>query len=518
MAQITFEQYKQLKSQGLSDDQIAKFQSGYVPTNPQNFTGPTNNPGKDLLSALPDTVGEILFGMSKGVASTVSSLLKMSPFSAPISIAGVAPEGEQKQVQSGIQALQDYGNKLNTGWEKVGYGGEKLLEWIAPSSLISKGATAATEAIGSLDALKSHQVLQSALKVLAGSGIEAAGTAGTTYLQTGDVQKAKQAGEITGILSGALRSVGEIARNIGLPEWMMSKVFKDSGADEYARMKSEGLVNYAKENPDKFNELVKLGAVRVGEDGSISVNQTLAQEALARGLSGSLKSMANEVVGKTAELEGQARQIAKGFEGTVDIPQSKSIINILNDTAERYKDFAGGSISNEAEKFATKLTESGGKLNGDDTLFLKRFLDRMRTASSYNQTGITKLSQTQANYKYYSDLVRGTLNKTIPGMDTTMKDYSFYIDALNDLAKKAASEGNKEALGLIDVLFVTEGLGSGVPGMGPVLGLTRRIMNTPMFLTTLANKINSGITGLAGSLTRGVTAETLSPGTPQKKK
>jgi hypothetical protein len=88
-------------------------------------------------------------------------------------------------------------------------------------------------------------------------------------------------------------------------------------------------------------------------------------------------------------------------------------------------------------------------------------------------------------------------------MQSIMDEYAFNIDALTALAKAAAKEGNKEAVGLIEAFLGAQSISTGNPA-GAILGTTRRIMQAPGVSTKVAQAINApAITTATGSALKG---------------
>jgi hypothetical protein len=136
-------------------------------------------------------------------------------------------------------------------------------------------------------------------------------------------------------------------------------------------------------------------------------------------------------------------------------------------------------------------------------LKLRRFLDGMRIRSSFDSTART-LSQSQENFKYWADNVRSLLSK-IPGMQQTMSDYAFNIQALEAIARDAARRGNNQIIGLIDSIFLGSAALGQEPAIAATVGILRRMATDPRTATNLAQWINK-----SGNLTRtGVAIKTM---------
>lgn len=316
--------------------------------------------------------------------------------------------------------------------------------------------------------------------------------------QTGDIKEGVKTGLTAGALRGAFAVIGEGARAIRLPERLYNVVFKNTADDVAQELKSMATKSFQQKNPARFNELVEQGVIKLKSNGEVIVNETLARQALDRGLRGSIKNMAEETVTRTYEAESTARNLAKGY--TKPIALESQYKTVLQQIGKDYKEVGFGEISQEAMGLAKKI--KNGKVDATTALEIRRFLDGMRFHSSYNP-GVTKLSMTQQNFKTLSDSLRGRLAK-IPGFANNMKDYGFYIEALETLANEAKRRGNNQIFGLIDTTLFGGGFITGEPLTGASIGLTRKALNSPTILTSAAQKIKNASASAKGVAARGL--------------
>lgn len=337
------------------------------------------------------------------------------------------------------------------------------------------------------------------------AGIQGATAGGVNLLQTGgDLKQAGNTALIAGGISGALGSVGEAARALKLPERLYQTVFKNAKNDMLAEFKTDYLSSLAKTNPDKYKELVSAGIIKTGVGGTPRLNETLAEQALNRGLKGSIKSMANEVVGKTLESEYKLQQLAKAYKGTVDLSEAQ-FKNVLREIAEEYSNVGFGEISKKATALADIVESSVGKVTAETALAVRRLLDNARIARSFDVPA-NKLSLSQANLKTLADAARQRVNN-VPGFGPIMKDYSFYIEALEQLAREGARRGNTQIISLIDSIFLGGGIASGAAIPAGILGGTRKILQSGRGATSLGSAIKNGL----GAKTIGVTGAISNP-------
>lgn len=380
--------------------------------------------------------------------------------------------------------------------EKAGGMIERGVEMVGTGALASRAETGVNVLSGMIKSPFLEATLQAGARILGKAGVQGLTTAGLTYAQTGDAEKAKEAGTIAGVFRGALATIGEGAKAMRIPERLYSTIFKNSKNDMLSELKANGVANLQKTDPELYKNLVANGIIKADSTGQPILNQTLAEEALARGLQGSVDDMANEVVQGQLKSELAARTIAKNYNGTIDVTEAQ-YKNVLNELASEYDDVGFGEISKQARDLVSKIDETGGKVKAEDALNIRRFLDRVRVARSFDAPA-TKLSLAQANLKTLADTLRTRVN-TIPGMSNVMKDYSFYIDSLEALAREAARTGNNQVISMIDSMFLAGTAASGSP-IPAAMGLFRKMfLTSPAGTTGMAQGIQEGVTSPIGS-------------------
>ncbi len=379
--------------------------------------------------------------------------------------------------------------------EQVGFGAEQAAEYFAPAGMASRAEKAVQAGTQALPG-----IVGAGARILGKGVAQGVPAAGVAYLQTGDAEQALQTGLTAGAIRGGMATIGEGARAIKLPQTLMSNLFKNTKNDMLAELNSNALEKFRRTDPALYRDFVQKGIIKTGEGGRPIINDTVAEQALARGLQGSVDDMANEVVIGGLKSEDSARRLASGWKKPIDVGE-KQFLSVLDDIAKEYEGVGFGEVSDEANNLASKIELSGGKLSANDALTLRRFFDRLRISSSFDKPA-SKLSLTQANFKTLADAVRGRVN-SIPGMQKVMDDYSFYIDALDDLAKEAARTGNNQVIGLIDSMFLagTAATGSPIPA---VMGLARKaLLSNPGGLTGTAQGLYRGTVGPVTGATTG---------------
>lgn len=301
---------------------------------------------------------------------------------------------------------------------------------------------------------------------------------------------------IGGTLGGAIPLVGTAikgaARRLNfdsIPEKLYSTIFKNSQDDVFKQLTTEGIKNIQDTDPNMFAKLLKEGIVRVGKDGVAHVDETLAKEALDRGLKGSLKTMSNQVVkmNKTSELG--VRNITDSYKPKITVDNKKGLLNVLEGIRSGFQgQYDEKTMTKQVGVFIKEVKT--GKVSAKSLLEMRRLIDSQRIASTYRAMPAGKISLSQESYKSAANALRSKLNN-LPGMGNIMKDYSFSIDALEALAKEAQRKGNSQVIGMIDSILFTGGASAGGPLLGAGSFLARRSLASPTIATGGAQMINN---------------------------
>lgn len=486
--------------------------SSFTPTNPTSqdsgalgvqstpapvASGAPHKPGLfDRIANAAQHVQDFAVGAAKGAVNTVKGAADLgakifSPVGADTHATDIIPK--------------DAYTPKNTA-EKLGMGAEQTLEFVAPNALI-KDAEIAVNAASKANKLGKFS--QAAIRVAGKAAVEGAAGGTVRAAQTGgDVSETAKATLLFGLIKGVTGAAGEISKAAGIPERLYNTVFKSTYDDALNELKTTAYKDLQSKDPAFFKQALESGLIKPGKAGEVIVNERLAREALDRGLKGTLQGMATSVVKGQLKSEMMARSIASGYKGTVKVTEPQ-FYNVLKGVEKHYEDVGFGEMAGEAKQFAALLKKSKGQLTGEEALGLRRFLDKMRFASSY-QKDPAQLSLSQANFKYLSDALRKRVNQ-IPGMGEVMKEYSFNIDALEALATEAKRRGNNQVLSLIDSIFFASG------PAGVSLGTARKIMNMPASVTNLGAAIEKGGTATrAGAAAKGAALEITGRPEPQR--
>lgn len=122
-----------------------------------------------------------------------------------------------------------------------------------------------------------------------------------------------------------------------------------------------------------------------------------------------------------------------------------------------------------------------------DMLTLRRFLDRMRTSSSFRLD--QNLAAKQEELKVAADRIRAKLHSN-PKMSELIEKERVFIQAFEAIVEDGTRRGNKTLLNLTDVILGGGGMATGGPfgaaiGVGAIRGLQQ-----PFTLTHLAQALD----------------------------
>jgi hypothetical protein len=465
-------------------------------------------PGQETQMQKPYTLMDIFNDFSVGVAKAELTTAKnigkvLNPrmvlsFFSPI-LGSFAPNTSLTDLASRnsniAKLISDENLTPKNTSEKVGFATERTAEFLAPAGMFKNGAIAINSMI------KGSGFLPAAGRVAAKAGMEGIGGGAIALAQTGDLEEAAKTGGLFAGVRGTLGTAGELARAFRIPERIYSSIFKNTYRDVVTELKTAGAAAFQKAHPDEFKALVDQGIIRAGKNGVIQIDDTLAKQALDRGLKGSLKNMANQTVAGLYRAESKVRDVAKNATTKVDVSE-KQFQTILRQIAADYKDVGFGEFSQKAKVLADAIKQNKGKVNVETAIAIRRLLDGLRTQASYNAPA-SRLSLGQQNLKFLANTLRGRVNK-VPGMQAVMDDYSFYIDALEHIGKEAARAGNRQIISLLDALFFGGGAVAASQAAGATLGLMRRALTVPSSATRMASAIQNGTRTKAASVIQGI--------------
>ena len=424
-------------------------------------------------------IGEIGNKIQRGVAGAARAIgLNVSPSAAgETSIFNrSSPVGQKAQ-----EIVTPQGTAQN-----IGYGTEKVAEFFVPATKAMKAENIVTALTSGIRT----PLIAAASRVAGKATVQGVAAGAVTAAQTGgNVRDTLTSSATASILRGGFAIIGEGARALRIPERLYSTIFKNTKLDMLSELKEEGLKNLQVKNPSLYSRWVSEGLIKTGPTGAPILNETLAEIALDKGLRGSIRTMANVVVEKTIQSEDDVRRVLSGYKGTVNVtePQFK---NILVSISKEYKDVGFGEISKDALRLAKSITTGRGHISGIDALDIRRLLDRARIARSFD-VPVSKLSLSQANLKQLADVLRGRINN-IENVGSLMKDYTFYIDALESLASEASRRGNNQVLGLLGTVLLGGGIAGGTPTQGILAAAISKYLRSSLGTTAAAQALRIG--------------------------
>lgn len=461
----------------------------------------------------PSTLNKVAGGVDKFVqgAGQFAEGFAKSGINLVKNVAGLTERGLEATVGKGIEAVT--GKPLAKSTLSPGQPGYQALERVStPEGGLQKAGFVAGEvaqsllpagAIGKAEAgvnalIKGAGLLKGIARMLGKAAISGGVAGATTLGQTGDIEKAKNSALTGGAVRGVLNVAGGTLRALKVPERLYKVIFKDTVDDAYNQLRSGGLQNLAKTSPNEFKQLVDAGIIKT-VDGQPKIVDSLAKQAIDKGLKGSLDNMANGLVKSELKTELAVQNLAKNYTKPLVIePQYKKVLQEIADTTQ---DVGFGELSKKARGLANAISDDGS-VNALSALEMRRFLDGMRRSFT---APTEKMSLQQQNLKFLTDNLRGKL-ANIPGFSQKMKDYKFYIEALDAVSTEAKRRNNANLVGLIDAAFLGPSLAAGT-NAGVLVGLARKLVNLPSLATRAGSSLSKNAIGktAAGTIQTGST-------------
>lgn len=351
--------------------------------------------------------------------------------------------------------------ELSTVSGKIGQGIGTVAPYVATGGAISNAANVAS------GLSKGAGILPAAGRVALGAGTEAMGNFGTGYaLSGGDVKQAKTQALVAGTLKAGTAAIGETLNAFGFPEGLAGRIFKTDKKTEMAALKG-------------------------------STEESLAKQVVDRGISGNTQQVAKQLTDGMAQSEARiSQEFANAGNPKITLEEPQKFIAALQNKAEMLRK-AGATTEAKGIEFSIKAIDpETGQITANNALSLRRFLDGLTYEKSF-YTPTEELTAQQAGLKEMSNEIRHQIN-AIGGTNAAMKDYQFYIKAMDKLSAHAARTKNNDALGLINTFL----LGESIANANPVLataGIARKVLNTTTGATKVAQTIKnlptSSVTG-----------------------
>lgn len=424
------------------------------PAKAQTFQEQTSAGTQRLGQGMMDTagvVGDVVTGAAKSVGRTVLGM-------ADIANTGMKAIGLDPSQYGAFdpEPVMERGREMmaptNTAQKVGGFIGDTA-QMVVPAGRVAKMLPATRTVAG--------QVVKGT-PLIGRMGAQAGTGAAVTAAQTGGDPE-----DIitSALLMGAAPAVASAASSIGkglterLPERLYTQVFKAAHDDVAQALRTEAR--------------------------GVAPNPTLAREAVERGIMGSTRNMAVYSVKKLDTLEAQLQQEAKKL--ILNLPKKTKYIELLDDIEQRFGSGFFGERAQEAATLKAALTAMPGpSARATDMLKIKRFLDGLRTSSSFRLD--QNLAAKQEELKVAADLVRATLHKR-PTLSPLIQEERIFINAFEALVDDAVRTNNRKLLSLTDVLLGGGGMASGIPGAGLGTMALVRAGQTPRVLTGMGQAL-----------------------------
>jgi len=487
-----------------------------LPGTTPGYTPPETVPGKVLSFG-----GDVLKGIAKGAAGTVSGLMKLGQNTDAFLSKNIGAEPFPTNPQ--YKALQDYiteKSQTHNIPQSIGAGIENIGEFFIPvtkagslGKLGSIGENIAAKGVANLlpDLSNAGRVARfmggaadTASRALVQSGLSGA----VQFEKTGgDINSAENAAIGGTLFRGALGAVGSTLRAFHIPEFLMSQIFKTNKSEMLDVFTNKiNPLELKATNPELFNSYVTDGIIKKVEGGFV-VNEPLAEEALRRGMKGSLDTMA-QLTNNTIQRSEQGILDAVRAKGNTLFAIDPRIKDTLKDIYDTYKQIDLGKISGPVGKILQELEDNGGSMTAESLLKARRVLDSLRMASSF-QNSNTPLSMQQLSLAEKSEALRKQINRAVPEARKFLDDYHFGMEAMKALVQKAVGERNRPVLTQLESFLLGGGMFLRNVGAGGLGALTAHITKNPQALTYAAQGLENPTAGPALTSAIGLTADAL---------
>lgn len=358
---------------------------------------------------------------------------------------------ENKDLSNQIDTLsnnifqQPFQQELNTVGGQIGNAIGTIAPYVATGGTTSALANKATSAVSKYGAVA---------RVGAGAGTEALANYGVGYaLSGGDKKQALIQAATAGFLKAGTGTIGELANKGKVPENLMTHIFRTT----------------------KKEELGAFGG---------NAGDSIAKQALDRGIKGNTNKIAETLTTGMADSEKAiADEFAKVGNPNIVLDNPKTVINYIADKANLLEKSGAVKEAQGLKASLGAINPETGEITANNALALRRFLDGLRIEKGF-MAPTEELTAQQAGLKEMADEIRHKIN-VIGGTGSIMKDYSFYIKAMDKLASHASRTKNADALGMINTFL----LGESVANANPVLAgvaIGRRLIKTTAGATKLA--------------------------------
>ena len=448
------------------------------------------------IASVPQAIGKVVSGFTERAIGTKSSesAAQLAEINTKlVKKLGELPEGDprRQQLENAIRGNQEALNIYNqesterqqkeaalterpgfltpkTEVEKAGATTERIAEFFVPAGFGLK-ALNATKYGQALKQAQDLNIVGKATRSLIkgiGEGAEfGLKTAGQETELSPEQQLKRSAGSfllglaLTPVIdaAGAVVKYGVDKITKRMPERLMSTIFKTSEDDLRA----------------EWNSIAK-GKV---------LDKTLAREALENDMFGSSEKMGVYAIKKLADVEKAVQVNSKASSAVINVgkDQTKKAVDFLKDIAKQY-DGPFSQVGPTAEALAKEIVKGKGNMNANLVLRLKRFFDSLRNNSSFNTNPI--LSLKNEGLKNAANVFRQKLYDA--GFKEAMEQERIFIEALEAVVKDAARRGNRNVIGIVDLLAGGGGMVAGGPLSGVSAAVAIRAVQLPPVITGVA--------------------------------
>lgn len=328
----------------------------------KNKTIPVKQEKKGILEKIGRATMSVGAGVVKGAIDTVQGLSDIGQkIQKPLNEKIVKAVTGKEYVDEKDEIPEKYRKPEGTA-ESVGYGLEKIAEFMIPASAVTKtqkGIQAGIQASKTgkaLQATKTGRALLEGITIAGRAVPEAAVDAGVRYAQTGgDIEQAKIAGIAGGGTSAALGSVGSIYRNVVRP--VVNPGVKELLTSAIKPLKSIPKDKWDEITDTSLKETIKtLAKNRISKDGVQGVNSI---DDLFQLTKQSKNELWNTIKGRIAESDAviSTKPIRDNLDGVISarmVRENSSAIKKIDGLKKAYK---GDMSVQEAEDILEEINQ-----------------------------------------------------------------------------------------------------------------------------------------------------------------
>lgn len=373
-------------------------------------------------------VSGLSVGAAKGIASTIAgaSALGEKVLQAPLKMVGAEvrkPIGEEIQ-ESGVLAPRGTA-------EKIGYGVERIGEFVSPVGIMGKAAKAVEAATGLAKAGKVVPGVGKALGRLGvRAGIEGATTGAITAAQTGgNIEETAKAAKIGAASVPAFGAVGKIASAVGGAA--MQALGKTTGAGEAALREAftnPNVIKYARQGQDAVTSLQEqalegaqrgLGAMakKRGAEYVKALERIKADPLPMREITDMAVIRAKEALDNASVRAGKGRTLTLNAFKDSAIEQGKTSVAKAYRTLATWKDHTPAGLDRLKKKL-TQFQNAVKNTTDGSYAVIKEMRNAVDDGLKANVPGYSKMT---AKYRDASEMI-DEIERALSLKDSVMKE------------------------------------------------------------------------------------------------